>query len=68
MILEKPQPFRSNRHCLTFIHRNPVHIIFNLCCTHTFSRGFLLPFIYTPGYATDVTPALDMQIALYQTK
>jgi len=73
MVLEKPQPVRSNRHCLNFIHRNPEHLTFNLCCAHTFIHGFLLPFIhgfllpfiYTPGYATDLTSALDMQIALY---
>lgn len=45
VILQKPQHFRSNRHCLTCIHRNPEHLTLNLCCAHAFIHGFLVPFI-----------------------
>lgn len=65
MILEKPQHFCSNQHCLTCSHRNPEYLTFNLCCAYTFIHGVLLPFVYTSGDAADVTPALDMQISLY---
>ena len=65
IILEKPRHFRSNWHCLTCSHQNPENLTLNLFRAHAFIHGFLLLFVYTSGYATHVTSALDMIIALY---